>query len=158
MRRYARPRRELHPRASRLSMVPFPLSRTYLYPERRPIPPLPPPPAASVPRPPLDCIDHRWRGCTRRKRLVTRARRIVTSMASSHIGITHIHGSHVIFPQTRLRLFGTNSPPPSSASCGFAKQFATELESARARVRFPPFPFSGVGASIRRLISIARNK
>lgn len=40
-------------------------------------------PSASAP---FDCIDHRWRGCTRRKRLVTRAHRIATSM-SSHVRV-----------------------------------------------------------------------
>lgn len=106
------------------------------------VPPSPPlfPPAASVPRSPLDCIDHRWRGCTRRKRLVTRARRIVTSMASSHIGITHIHGSHVIFPQTRLRLFGTNSPLPLLRILRIRETVCHRVRK-RARVRFRPFHF-----------------
>lgn len=42
------------------------------------IPSSPSPPRAG----PLDCIDHRWREGARRKRLVTRAHRIATSMAS----------------------------------------------------------------------------
>lgn len=43
-------------------------------------------PSASARFAPLDCIDHRWRGCTRQKRLVTQAHRIVTSM-SSHVRV-----------------------------------------------------------------------
>lgn len=131
--------------SARLPMVPFPLSyivgRLCHSPIRFP---------ALSPRP-LDCIDHRWRGCTRRKRLVysCASYRYVNGESRSRCDHTCIRGPRVHF-RTRLRLFETTLPPLS----GFAKQFvAIESWSVRFHPFYSPTSTRALNANKQRVIS-----
>lgn len=110
--------------SARLSVMPFPLShRGRFYHSLIRFP------ALSLR--PLDCIDHRWRACTRRKRLVysSASYRYVNGESRSRRDHTCIRGPRVHF-RTRLRLFETNPSSLSPSPPGFAKQFVT-IESWR---------------------------
>lgn len=84
---------------------------------------------------PLDCIDHRWRGCTRRKRLVysSVSYRYVNGESRSRWDHTCIRGPRVHFPHAVTNVW--NYPFPFE----FAKQFVG-IESWS--VRFRSFPTS----------------
>lgn len=87
----------------------------------------------SLLRPPRDCIDHRWRGCTRRKRP---ARPAVTSAARVTFALgSHLHpgGPRRVFPHAAATV--RNYPPPCPPRSGICETVCCHRELERS---FPP--------------------